>query len=107
MFIIFICLRYNANAHPIPFHKAQDLGKAPKKIAAEPAPDLEEAYNVRFYHGSNCVRSLIHSQLGEDIPDAASDDDRSKKKSLDDFSTDKLIKRKGKGKGKGKPNAQR
>lgn len=104
MFIILICLRYNANAHPIPFHKAQDLGKAPKKIAAEPAPDLEEAYNVRFYR-SNCARSLIHSQLGEDIPDAASDDDRSKKKSLDDFSTDKLIKRKGKG--KGKPNARR
>ena len=50
MFITFVCLRYNANAHPIPFHKAQDLGKAPKKIAAEPAPDCEEAYNVSFYY---------------------------------------------------------
>lgn len=38
--------RYNASEHPIPFHKAQDLGKAPKKLAAEPAPDLEEAYDV-------------------------------------------------------------
>ena len=39
--------RYNSKDHPIAFHKAQDLGKAPKKIAAAgPAPDLEEAYEV-------------------------------------------------------------
>jgi len=38
--------RYNSKDHPVPFHKAQDLGKLPKKIAAEPAPDLEEAYDV-------------------------------------------------------------
>ena len=36
--------RYNATEHPIPFHKAQDLGKIPKKLAGGPAPDLEEAY---------------------------------------------------------------
>lgn len=41
--------RYNAQDHPIAFHKAQDLGKVPKKIAAAgPAPDLEEAYEVRL-----------------------------------------------------------
>ncbi|TFY76813.1 hypothetical protein EWM64_g7199 [Hericium alpestre] len=38
--------KYNAQDHPIPFHKAQDLGKAPKKLAAGPAPDLEEAFDV-------------------------------------------------------------
>jgi replication factor C subunit 1 len=36
--------RYNASEHPIPFHRAQDLGKIPKKLAGGPAPDLEEAY---------------------------------------------------------------
>ena len=63
MFITFICLRYNANAHPIPFHKAQDLGKAPKKIAAEPAPDCEEAFNVSFYYEFKryLFDSYIHS----------------------------------------------
>ena len=38
--------RYNSREHPVPFHKAQDLGKLPKKLTAEPAPDLEEAYDV-------------------------------------------------------------
>jgi hypothetical protein len=41
-----ISLRYNSKDHPVPFHKGQDLGKLPKKLAAEPAPDLEEAYEV-------------------------------------------------------------
>ncbi|EKM58972.1 uncharacterized protein PHACADRAFT_157248 [Phanerochaete carnosa HHB-10118-sp] len=36
--------KYNAADHPIAFHKATDLGKVPKKLAAQgPAPDLEEA----------------------------------------------------------------
>lgn len=30
----------------MPFHKAQEFGKIPRKIAAEPAPDLEEAFDV-------------------------------------------------------------
>lgn len=38
--------RYNSRDHPVPFHKGQDLGKLPKKLTAEPAPDLEEAYDV-------------------------------------------------------------
>ncbi|TFK53303.1 DNA replication factor C, large subunit [Heliocybe sulcata] len=38
--------KYNSREHPIPFHKAQDLGKAPKKIAAGDVPDLEEAFDV-------------------------------------------------------------
>ena len=42
------CARYNSTEHPIAFHKAQDLGKNPKKISAGSAPDLEEAYEVRF-----------------------------------------------------------
>ena len=41
--------KYNAAEHPIAFHRAQDLGKAPKRIAgAGPGPDLEEAYDVRL-----------------------------------------------------------
>ncbi|KAI9448378.1 replication factor RFC1 C terminal domain-containing protein [Lactarius indigo] len=38
--------RYNSQDHPIPFHKAQDVGKVPKKLAGGPAPDLEEAFDV-------------------------------------------------------------
>ncbi|KDQ52029.1 hypothetical protein JAAARDRAFT_210788 [Jaapia argillacea MUCL 33604] len=38
--------KYNGREHPIPFHKATDLGKAPKKIAAHEAPDLEEAFDI-------------------------------------------------------------
>jgi replication factor C subunit 1 len=30
--MLIILLRYNASEHPIPFHKAQDLGKAQKKL---------------------------------------------------------------------------
>jgi len=39
-------VRYNSTEHPIAFHKAQDLGKVPKKLAAGPAPDVEEAFDV-------------------------------------------------------------
>ncbi|KZT23217.1 DNA replication factor C, large subunit [Neolentinus lepideus HHB14362 ss-1] len=38
--------KYNLREHPIPFHKAQDLGKVPKKIAAAEVPDLEEVFDV-------------------------------------------------------------
>lgn len=38
--------KYNSLDHPIPFHKAQDLGKVPKKLPGGPAPDLEEAFDV-------------------------------------------------------------
>lgn len=41
--------RYNSSDHPIPFHKATDLGKAPKKLAVEQVPDLEEAFDVSLY----------------------------------------------------------
>ncbi|KAF9793271.1 replication factor RFC1 C terminal domain-containing protein, partial [Thelephora terrestris] len=64
--------KYNSREHPVPFHKGQDLGKLPKKLAAEPAPDLEEAYDN-----------------DDDIPD---DDDDDKKKQVDELAGDKLIK---------------
>lgn len=38
--------RYNAMDHPIAFHKADDLSKAPRKLVAEQLPDLEEAFEV-------------------------------------------------------------
>ena len=43
--------KYNSRDHPIPFHKAQDLGRVPKKIAGGPAPDLEEAFDVSLCTG--------------------------------------------------------
>ncbi|VDC01871.1 unnamed protein product [Peniophora sp. CBMAI 1063] len=69
--------KYNAREHPIPFHRAQDLGKAPKKIAdAGPAPDLEEAYDV-----------------DEEVPD---DDEDKKDADPDDVAFDSLVKDKSK-----------
>ena len=48
--ILFSCpplfVRYNATDHPVAFHKAQDFGKAPKKIANDAAPDLEDVFDV-------------------------------------------------------------
>ncbi|KIK76426.1 hypothetical protein PAXRUDRAFT_835365 [Paxillus rubicundulus Ve08.2h10] len=38
--------KYNANEHPIPFHKRTDLNKSPKKLAGGPTPDLEEVFDA-------------------------------------------------------------
>ncbi|KAL0948869.1 hypothetical protein HGRIS_008988 [Hohenbuehelia grisea] len=65
--------KYNAGEHPIAFHKAQDLGKAPKKLAAEPLPDIEEAFDV------------------DDVAEEASDDEKPKKP-VDEIGSDKLLK---------------
>ncbi|THU99376.1 purine nucleotide binding protein [Dendrothele bispora CBS 962.96] len=64
--------KYNSSDHPIPFHKAQDLGKAPKKLAAEAVPDLEEAFDL------------------DEVVEEASDDERNEKDT--DIDNDKLIK---------------
>ncbi|KAJ3561256.1 hypothetical protein NP233_g10305 [Leucocoprinus birnbaumii] len=64
--------KYNASEHPIPFHKAQDLGKVPKKLAGGPAPDLEEAF----------VDDIVEDDEEESKPGA----------SADDLTGDKLIK---------------
>jgi replication factor C subunit 1 len=46
--------KYNASEHPIPFHKATDLGKLPKKLpGAKDVPDLEDAIDV------STVRSAV------------------------------------------------
>ncbi|KAF9530949.1 purine nucleotide binding protein [Crepidotus variabilis] len=63
--------KYNSSEHPIPFHKATDLGKAPKKLAGGPAPDLEEAY------------------VDDEIQDASDDESKAKE---DDITKDSLIK---------------
>ncbi|KAI0031291.1 replication factor RFC1 C terminal domain-containing protein [Vararia minispora EC-137] len=64
--------KYNAKEHPVAYHKAQDLGKVPKRIAdAGPAPDLEEAFDV-----------------DEEVPD---DEDDKKVADDDDIAGDKLI----------------
>lgn len=59
--------RYNSRDHPVAFHKAELLGKAPKKIAAAgPAPDLEEAFDVSVFclfmlacSGGSCLCRLM------------------------------------------------
>ena len=49
--------RYNTRDHPIVYHR-QDLGKVPKKLAGGPAPDLEEAFDVRYcvFMCPNCLQ---------------------------------------------------
>ncbi|KAF9071137.1 replication factor RFC1 C terminal domain-containing protein [Rhodocollybia butyracea] len=64
--------KYNSSDHPIPFHKATDLGKAPKKLAAEQVPDLEEAFD-----------------FDEAVEDAS--EDEKNKKDPEDIANDKLI----------------
>ncbi|GAA6031539.1 hypothetical protein JCM8097_006509 [Rhodosporidiobolus ruineniae] len=78
--------KYNANDHPIPYHKP-DAGRAKaKKLApAGEAPDLEEAF------------------VEEDLPDE--DDDAADSDASDGIGKDKLIKEKGAKKGKGKAAA--
>ncbi|KAJ7768179.1 replication factor RFC1 C terminal domain-containing protein [Mycena olivaceomarginata] len=63
--------KYNGSEHPIPFYKASDLGKAPKKLGGGPAPDIEDAF-----------------EFDEPVDDVSDDD----KKDADDISKDKLIK---------------
>ena len=54
--------KYNSREHPIPFHRAQDLGKVPKALAAAgPLPDLEEALDVSALHA--CRYSSAHVRL--------------------------------------------
>ncbi|KAJ3873504.1 replication factor RFC1 C terminal domain-containing protein [Lentinula edodes] len=64
--------KYNSSEHPIPFHKATDLGKASKKLAAEQVPDLEEAFDF------------------DEVVEDASDDEKNTK-DIEDISHDKLI----------------
>ncbi|KAK7061194.1 replication factor C subunit 1 [Favolaschia claudopus] len=65
--------KYNASEHPIPFHKATDLGKIPKKLPGGPAPDIEDAF-----------------EMDEPVDDVSEDEKASK--DADDISKDKLIK---------------
>ncbi|KLO13842.1 DNA replication factor C, large subunit [Schizopora paradoxa] len=73
--------KYNAGEHPVPFHKAQEFGKAPKKLSGGPAPDLEDIFD-------------LEDDVEEEVD--VKDDEGS-----DDLSKDSLIKE-AKGKGKGK-----
>ncbi|KAH9853277.1 DNA replication factor C large subunit [Lenzites betulinus] len=71
--------KYNSREHPVAFHKAEALGKVPKKLAAAgPAPDLEEAFDV-----------------DDEVPDEAEEDEKE-----DDAPENDTLIRKPKGKGK-------
>ena len=50
--------RYNSTEHPVPFHKAQELGKPTKKLAGGPAPDLEDVFDVRLQLYPSPILSL-------------------------------------------------
>ncbi|KAG0699774.1 replication factor RFC1 C terminal domain-containing protein [Suillus ampliporus] len=65
--------KYNSTDHPIPFHKATDLGKVPKKLAGGPAPDIEDVFD-----------------LDDEIVDV-SDDERKNVKDEDEVAADKLL----------------
>ncbi|KAG1861651.1 replication factor RFC1 C terminal domain-containing protein [Suillus subluteus] len=65
--------KYNSTDHPIPFHKATDLGKAPKKLLGGPAPDLEDVFD-----------------LDDEVVDV-SDDEKKKVKDEDEVAADKLF----------------
>ncbi|THH06057.1 hypothetical protein EW145_g4345 [Phellinidium pouzarii] len=73
--------KYNAGEHPVPFHKAHEFGKVPKKLAGGPAPDLEEAFD-----------------LDEDVEEEP--DQKDEDADAEDISKDSFIKAGGKGKGK-------
>ena len=83
--------RYNSIEHPVAFHKAVDLGRAPKKIAAAgPVPDLEEAFEVGVlpWCSGRCVDVplQVDEELPEEPEEKANDDE-------DDITQDSLIKR--------------
>jgi len=87
--------RYNSSEHPIPFHKAQDLGKVPKKLAGGPAPDLEEAY-VSLFRRSPAQRIInvdyvMYRQIDDMIEDVSDDESKTKADS-EDPTKDSLIK---------------
>ncbi|KAG2153508.1 purine nucleotide binding protein [Suillus bovinus] len=65
--------KYNSTEHPIPFHKATDLGKVPKKLSGGPAPDLEDVFD-----------------LDDEVVDV-SDDEKKKVKDEDEVAADKLF----------------
>lgn len=83
--------RYNSMEHPIPFYKATESGKVPKKLAGGPVPDLEEAY-VSFPDMS-CMNALLRALRGQvdDEIDEVSEDE-AKSKFSDDAIKDNLIK---------------
>ncbi|KAG8218227.1 putative replication factor C subunit 1 [Butyriboletus roseoflavus] len=66
--------KYNASEHPIPFYKAMDLGKVPKKLAGGPTPDLEEAFDV-----------------DDEIPEASDDENKKGEEADMNITGDKLI----------------
>lgn len=85
-------LRYNSTEHPIPFHKAQDLGKVPKKLPGGPAPDLEEAYvSLLNIQELLYVDNVLYPHQVDDVIEDASDDE-SKTKDDNDLKNDSLIK---------------
>ncbi|KAF8185193.1 purine nucleotide binding protein [Pholiota molesta] len=81
--------KYNSTEHPIPFHKAEDLGKMAKRLPGGPAPDLEEAY-VSILFGIFARDSNSNTTQVDDIVEELSDDDSNK--DAEDVTKDKLIK---------------
>jgi replication factor C subunit 1 len=99
--------KYNQAEHPIPFYKAQELGKAPKKIAnAGPAPDIEDAYEVGPILMTDAFVLTLPYQMDE-LDDASDGEEEVKKKAgtkeEELIGGDKLIKAPKASKAKAKP----
>lgn len=84
-------LRFNKRTHPIPYHKASDLGKAPKKMAAGPAPDLDDVVEVsaRLHVRAEHELTAVLTKVDEEVPD---EDEGKEVEEDDDLSKDKLVK---------------
>ena len=82
-------LRYNSSEHPLPFHKATIFG-APKKMAAGPAPDLEEAFDVRYKISDPWAFLTQPFVQAEEVEE--DDKDKNDDEANDDVTKDKLIK---------------
>ena len=72
--------RHNTSEHPIPFHKAQDLGKIPKKLDT-----CGELVNFFSRYSVDSVEQV------DDVIDDVSEDE-AKEKGSDDVTRDSLIK---------------
>ncbi|KAF8905772.1 hypothetical protein CPB84DRAFT_1844773 [Gymnopilus junonius] len=80
---------YNSADCPIPFHKAQDLRKVPKKLASEPGPELVcRRTPVCSLKGPSAGIIIIEEAYIDDAIGHALDDDTKK----EDTDTDDMVK---------------
>lgn len=90
--------------HPIAFHKSTDLGKVPKKLAAAPIPDLEEAFDVCSISDPLVLLKKLTDDSQLDEPEDEKED--KKPKDPTGIADDKLLMVGGKSKAKTKSSVK-